>query len=298
MSIKLHIIPNSTAQYPERGGVREHLIQFRLQALNHNNIRLVDNIDEADVVHVESTWPIPSHTNKPVVYVCHGGFVPQPLPVVIGNLKRATRIVTVADWMVGFFFPQFRDKTIHIPNGVVIEQFEQYKFKKNEGYFLYAKEWPYYFPAFAQTVMALPNLRFKTTIWDNTIAQKPDNVEVIGLKNHDGIAEILSHATALLLTGSEVCPTMLLEAWACGVPVVARQMHGSMEIMLNGDGVIGGKLASVPHDFRWAVEDMYHYPASRDRLGKQGYAHVVQHYQWVDLFERYVNLYKELLNVG
>lgn len=191
--IKIFFQPQP-AYWPERGGVREHLIQLYTQ-LEQANVQLVKNSREADILHVESAYPIPGVIDqvgnyaphpKKVVYVCHGGFVPQALPVVIDNLQRADIIVSVAGWLLDkFFAPHWKKKTVIIPNGINPEDFKQLPDNNLEpGFVLYAKEWQYSFNEFFQLAVKRPDLQFVTTVWPPIDKVLP-NVKYIGLRSRE-----------------------------------------------------------------------------------------------------------------
>ena len=107
--------------FPQKGGVRTHLEGLYNQL--SNLVELVSTPEQADILHVESAYSIPD-IDKLSLYVCHGGFAPVPLSVVLSNLQKATKVVSVSKWIVDEYFPHFESKTIVIPNGVNLEDFQ------------------------------------------------------------------------------------------------------------------------------------------------------------------------------
>lgn len=294
--IKVHLIP-SMDKLPQRGGVREHLIQLHKQLLDHPDIKLVKDPEQADLYHVESSWFVPNspmYPKKPMVYVCHGGFVPSPIPTVMNNLHDATMIITVADWLASYYFPQYAGKTVHIPNGVDLKQLDDYQKPNQLGltdYVLYGKEWDYHTQDLLDFAALNPTVRFVTTTLPG-IEQLLPNMTYVGLQSHPRIISLLKHARCLLLTGSEVCPTMLLEAWAVGCPVIAKDLHGAAELMrLQQDTVVGGMLYNRPS--RGVVQSV---ADRREEFGRQGREQVELAYQWPQLIKKYVDVYKQVLS--
>lgn len=270
-------------QFPPRGGVATHLRHLHRHLSQHVN--WVDNPEDADILHVESSWPIPqTKQKKKCVFVTHGGFLPWALPVVLLNLDQADKIISVAQWMVDRFFPQHKDKTIVIPNGIDLPTEES----SGLNYVLYAKEWNYYFEDFEWLVENKHDTHFLSTIWDK---KQPDNLDYIGLQTPSKMQSILKSAGALILTGSEVCPTMLLEAWSHKVPVIAKNIDGSRELMLKENAVKGGFLYNSRNELVPAVNFVL---KNRERLGQQGFEEV-QKYLWKDLVLRYLEVYQSLL---
>lgn len=286
--VKVHITPTPD-KLPPHGGVREHMIQLYRQARRSSKVEIVANPLTADILHVESAYEIP-HGPGRIVYVCHGGFLPEPLPVVMRNLAKADVIVTVADWMVDQFFPSHRRKTVHIPNGVDLDEFTNLPpvLDYRPGFVLYAKEYLYWMASFVQCAQALPGLQFVSTVWP--VGQVvPSNARVCGVMPKERIHSMLQAAGLLMLSGSEVCPTMLLEAWAAGTPVVALDRDGSAELMRWDGDVVGGAL--YDND---PVAAVHFVLDNRDRLSREGRELVKQQYQWKDIWARYEGLYATL----
>lgn len=292
--INLYMNPCRAEDYPTSGGVREHIIQLRKQLEQSAEIQLLPYraFQMAHVQHIEATYT-PLSTDVPIVYVCHGGFVPYPLPAVMRNLKRAGIIVTVADWLIKRFAPAVLYKTVVIPNGIDLTEFENLPHSGFEpGYVLYGKEWTYYFEDFIKLAESLPQQRFLTTAWPAKCAV-PYNVTYIGRQSSQNMKSIIKDAGLVILTGSEVCPTLMLEAWAAGTPVLARAIDGNVELMQPyNDGAIGGMLYN---DIKEAVQYVPIILYYRNIMGMVGRQHVEAHYQWCQLVKSYEDVYNQLM---
>lgn len=281
--MKVYINPQPY-QFPDRGGVREHLRLLYKHLQNH--VQLVNNPFEADILHVESTWNFPD-LDKPKIYVCHGGFVPQPIPTVLKNLNRANIIVSVADWLSDKYFPELTFKTVCIPNGVDFQELSNFGLEK-EDYILYAKEWPYYLDDLEYLVYNMPEQQFVTTVW--AFHDTPKNVKVIGLQDKVSMMKYLAKAKILLITGSEVCPTMLLEAWALGTSVLAKNIDGSREIIKNSGNLFSGYKDQKEISF-----------VLRNLIGLLPYyskvcpEFIAKNHDWSRLVDKYIEIYDSLL---
>lgn len=290
--MNLYMIPNREEDFPRSGGVRTHLIQLKkwLTTLEGVNVLPHRAAQMADIQLVEATYtPLPQ--SLPMVYVCHGGFIPQPASSVVRNLRRADFIISVADWLSTRFFPEWAGKTAVIPNGVDLSEFDNLPPSGIEpGYILYGKDWNYFMEDFMRLIYAMPHERFVTIFWP--VGQAiPSNVTYIGPQPADKMKAIIKDAGMLLITGSEVCPIMLLEAWAAGTPVLARGIDGNVEIMQpftpHNYAVIGGMLYN---NIRTAVSAIPYIHKERDMLGAQGRLRVEEMYQWKDLIQRYATV--------
>lgn len=287
--IKVHITP-SKSMLPAHGGVLEHMLQLYRQAERSQLVELVANPMVADVCHVESAYPIPRSRQGKVVYVCHGGFVPSPLPIVEHNLAAADRVVTVAEWLMPKFFPFHASKTTYIPNGVDLDDFQNLPpMPYGSRFVLYGKEYVYNMDAYVRAAMELHGVSFISTVWP-VGRFVPSNARVVGLLAKKQIHSLLQKAGLLMLTGSEVCPTMLLEAWAAGTPVVAWDRDGSEELMRRQGDVVGGALYTDN-----PMNSIHYVLDNQERLGKEGRELVEAHYQWKDIWSKYEELYKSLL---
>jgi glycosyltransferase involved in cell wall biosynthesis len=241
----------------------------------------------ADIIHAESSYLPPK---PPDVYVCHGGFVPNPIASVTRNLASAKVIVSVAKWVANDFFPHLLDKTIVVPNGVDLGEWKDLPPSGLEpGYILYGKEWSYHPNNVIDAAMAMPDKRFVSLVEPGGMAI-PDNMEIIGTQDRDVMRSVINDAGCLLLPGPEVCPTMLLEAWACKVPVIAKKGSGNSEIM--GGLPVGGYTYDVVDELTDYIRLAAVY---QEQLGQAGYDRVVEHYQWKHLIGQYVSLYEAII---
>lgn len=297
MRVFIHPQP---AQYPQTGGVRTHLVGLRKAFTQDSDIELVDAPIHAEVILVESSWEVPRVVcgNAPRVYVCHGGFIP-PILSVQRNLEQADFIVSVAQWIVDRFFPQYQWKTVVIPNGIDLSEFHDVwdlRREFGEGYILYGKHYAWDIQDLYTFAELCPDRLFLSIAAPLNGGSFPSNVRYIGMQSHERIKALLKYAGALLLTGSEVNPIMLLEAWASYTPVIAKAIDGNQEVMWPSYNtevpVIGGSMYNEPNR---GVVDFVLGKTNRF-LGKDGHNQIMRLYQWSDLVERYKSVFEYLLN--
>jgi len=289
VSISVYMVPQSN-KWPDRGGVREHLRQLYCHLDAHPQVELITSSNsELDIMHVESAYTSPWPPN---VYVCHGGFVPDPIHSVVRNLGMTQVIVSVARWLMYSYFPNLTYKTIVIPNGVNLDEWNDISPSGLEpGYILYAKEWAYHINDFVSLAWSMPQERVVSTVKPKGMSV-PGNLEVIGLQDRDAMRSVLNDAKCLVFTGKEVCPTMLLEAWACGVPVMGRYGGGVSELMFDHKrgALVGGCLYQSLEECAKLIHSL-----DREAVGAAGREWVEHHYQWRHLVDRYVELYEAIM---
>jgi glycosyltransferase involved in cell wall biosynthesis len=97
-----------------------------------------------------------------------------------------------------------------------------------------------------------------------------DRVELVGTLPHEELATAYSAADVLaLLSSREGWPNVLLEAMACGTPVLATRVWGSPEVVR--DEAVGRLLDETgPAAVAGALEELLGHP--RDPRGVRAYA--------------------------
>lgn len=163
---------------------------------------------------------------------------------------------------------------------------------------------------FQYVVRALPELR--------AVTGTPFEVEVVGsgamrhyldgLSAELGVSHLLKYlgtipyaelhhayqqADIFVLTSeSEGMPCALLEAMACGLPVVATDVTGNQEIVhpgVNGFLVPVGDTEALARALTALVRD----PSLRERMGRES-RRLVQSYDWREIVRRYAKIFEEV----
>lgn len=116
-----------------------------------------------------------------------------------------------------------------------------------------------------------------------------DRVRFLGLISHDRLASVFSAADALVLASSrEGWPNVLLEAMACGTPVVVSNIPGMSEVVTDRVGVMLPE--RTPAGVAAAVERLFLLP--RDRLDVRHYA---EDFSWEETSKGQISLFREIL---
>jgi glycosyltransferase involved in cell wall biosynthesis len=118
-------------------------------------------------------------------------------------------------------------------------------------------------------------------------------VFLAGWRAHEQLPEALNAADLLVLPSvAEAFGLALVEAMACGLPVIACASHGPAEIVRNGES---GWL--VPPDDEQALEQAFIQAASqpdeRRRRGQQAAAQAVQRYGWAAIATQVAGVYEK-----
>lgn len=124
----------------------------------------------------------------------------------------------------------------------------------------------------------------------------------LGLKGHvdflgnvSDIAELLGRASMFVLPSlTEGLPLTVLEAMACGLPVVATRVGGTPEAVEHG---VSGLLCEpqVPGQLAQAMQRLWNDPALGRKMGLAGRQRVTERFDVRTMVSRYESLYEEVL---
>jgi glycosyltransferase involved in cell wall biosynthesis len=126
------------------------------------------------------------------------------------------------------------------------------------------------------------------------VARRVGNSQVFfaGWRPHQDLPEALNAADLLVLPSvAEAFGLVLVEAMACGLPVIAADAHGPTEIVAPGTGWL------VPADDQDALVQALlaaSTPEERKRRGNRAHQHSRTSYGWPLIAARVANLYEEL----
>ena len=117
-----------------------------------------------------------------------------------------------------------------------------------------------------------------------------DRVHFLGLRQD--VSRLLPHLDCLWLASAyEGLPNAVMEAMACGVPVVASDIPGNRDLVVHGETgyltPIGDRAGIARHTNR-LLDDR----ALAERLGKAGRERITQEFSVEKMVERYAELYR------
>ena len=282
---------------PRHGGVRQH-VRLLLAHMPSQGVEFVKHMEQADLVHVQTAYPPPRRVidRLPVIDVmtCHGGFIP-PIPQVRRNLYDAKMIISVARWIVDHFFPEYAKKTVVIPNGLDLNEWTGLPPSGLEpGYVLWGSmhdraDWNMFYKLATERI----DLRFVSTLRPRALKglSLPPNLHTIGLQPYSKFRSIVNDAAVVVSCGSEVCPTLVLEAWACGKPVLAWNGHGNAELL--NKHVAGGYLYDNFGEMSAGLEMLLLQSPKADEERREI---VRQNYTWDKIAKKTMKVYERCLD--
>jgi glycosyltransferase involved in cell wall biosynthesis len=228
------------------------------------------------------------------------------------KIIRADKLVTVCSQstaealQAGFTFHQIAQ----IPNGVDTNQFQPFSPSNNQtnitfiGRLDMMKGVQVLLEAF-KTVKEAGVIAHLSIIGDG-----PDRETLIGRARQAGIADSVSFcgeivdikpflektAVFVLPSLSEGLSNVLLEAMACGLPIVATRVGGNIDLILDGENGILVE-TEKSNQLSVAMKKILQDKALAKKLGSEARKTVEQRFSLISIADRYLSLYRELTGV-
>lgn len=123
-----------------------------------------------------------------------------------------------------------------------------------------------------------------------------DTVRFVGFVQRDRIYPFLQeHHLMVMPSLTEAFGVAALEASACGRPVIASNVGGVPEVVLDGTtGILVPP--SDPDKLAQAIINMVQNAEAREKMGRAGYKFVKQRYSWERSLDMMCDLYERLIN--
>jgi glycosyltransferase involved in cell wall biosynthesis len=156
--------------------------------------------------------------------------------------------------------------------------------------------------AVALVVAELPNFRLQIAGTGKCLAELVAPAQLLGLNDHveflgevQNVQQLMRRASVFVLPSlTEGIPLTVLEAMACGLPVVATRVGGTPEAVT--DGMTGLLVPpSQPAQLADALLHIYRNPEAARRMGVAGRAVVETHFNVREMVESYESLYSEIV---
>jgi glycosyltransferase involved in cell wall biosynthesis len=98
----------------------------------------------------------------------------------------------------------------------------------------------------------------------------------------------------VLPSRSEGLPNVLLEAMSCGLPVIASDVGGNLDLIQSGKNGILFEEGNY-EQLRSAIETILDDQQLKEKLGKNARQTIVSNYAMEQVSSAYINLYNKLL---
>ncbi len=255
------------------GGVATYIRELR----RFLSFPQTDNVAEADIVHW-NPWA-EGEDGKLVVATTHGIYLPEVFPPdenpdkvkmnerLLGVYKNSMAVIAVSKWFRDYLEENYDITALHIPNAVDTAQFAP----DGDGDYVL---WVGYDDRVKRTqdlfelAGKLPGWRFVAcgpNITPERFPGAPENVELAGPVPRERIRKLMGGCRFLLATsGREQCPTVVLEAFASGKPVVGWRHYGVADLVTHRKTGWLAKPYSIPMLTKMARRAWEEAPGLRD----------------------------------
>ena len=121
-----------------------------------------------------------------------------------------------------------------------------------------------------------------------------DRIAFVGPAPRSALPKYYAAADIFVLHSRfEALGLVLLEAMSSGKPVVATRVGGTVDVVENGKTGFLVK-RETPMELANAILVLLKDKKLRDKMGKKGRQKVVQHFNWIEIAEKMLRIYKEL----
>lgn len=282
--------------HPDRadGGIRR-VVDAQRKYLPQFGWQVVAEESKADLIALHGT-EISGRTDVPIVSHNHGlhwdrydwgDWGDQVNQAVVNSMRCAVAHTAPSEWVSTslrrgmMVYPQV------VYHGVDGNDFSPPDMPGNYVLWNKARTDPVSDPAdLNKTAPLLTSRLFITTFGDPA-----PNVQIIGAIPYDKMKELVRNAGVYLATTRETFGIGMLEALACGVPVVAWNWGGAAEIILDDETGYLVEPGNYPA-LASAIERAF---VNRARLSVNARLDALDRWQWQDKIKQYADLYTETL---
>lgn len=291
----------------EGGGVKRRL-EALWKYLPEYGVEFVDSPGQADLVHCHAIAQAIGYAHS-LVYTNHGVYeLTEDSPahewtmnrIIVRNLRLARRVISVAQWPTGIYAGDLGVEPAVIPNGVELEAWK----KIPKGLFIqkHQVERPFFLWAKISSVgvsdptpvvelaKRLPEYDFVTTFAPAGAPRLP-NLRVVGRLSFNEMQHALADCVGYLATTKENFSVQVVEAMACGKPILGYAWGGTAEAVHHdreGWLVEPGDLNALAEGAKKCVEES-------KRYGKAARRRVHRTYRWEDLMRQVYEVYEAAL---
>lgn len=303
-AVRVLISPQPRVGKPAVGGIAR-VVEAQIKWLPDYGIELVQNPADAQVIAVHATnWVEPLRPDQRVVSHCHGlywnnydwryNWYYEANRQVIESMRKADAVTCPSEWVANSIRRGTQLSPHVIGHGIDLEDWALSSDRQHRGYVYWDKTRidPVCDPSVVQSLAAsMPAVQFMTTF--GTTAH---NVTVVGERAYQDSKQDMQHAMLYLATARETFGVSILEALACGVPIVGWDWAGQSEIL----GKAGNKTEAAgllvrPGDFDGLKRAIRFCIDNRDEMSRAAKKLAETQYQWKNVVSQYADLYKSLV---
>jgi glycosyltransferase involved in cell wall biosynthesis len=296
--MKISIFPRFDTPDRGEGGIRR-VVEAQYKYLPNLGFKIVDSIEEADLIITHGVYPLEHKLDKPWVYHCHGAYWNDydwhkwnlaANKTVVNCAIHANIATSPSEWVA-----RILRRGLWIESPVLYSGIEPTEWTPGN------KIYPYVLwnktrvdpvcetDSLNELAKQAEDVRFVSTFGRVT-----NNVNITGKLPYEQAKEHIQNASVYLATSRETFGIGTLEAMACEVPILGWAWGGQREIVTHLEH---GYLAT-PGDIKDLLKGLYYCLENRERLGKAAREHVLANYTWSKVIKAYADVYRKAIPIS
>jgi glycosyltransferase involved in cell wall biosynthesis len=212
-------------------------------------------------------------------------------------LHKATKIICSSEFVRDTFLKRYKAKSVTVSPGVDTSVFTRRTAKPEDEKIIFIGNFSYGWKGLKylrEAINFLPSARL-VVVGTGTHEESPRTTYLGSLSGDALVKEIQSSRVLVLpsVSNSEAFGMVLIEAMACGVPVVGSAIGGIPNTIKDGeDGLLAEPRSAL--SLAAAIKLIFDEPRLEERLIENGYQKVVELYTWAAQGQKYVRLLEEV----
>jgi rhamnosyl/mannosyltransferase len=210
-------------------------------------------------------------------------------------LKRANAVICVSDFVRQEFLARYSGKSVTITPGVDGRRFWPAQDRRVPGRVLFIGDFRDPRKGLHHLITAVGQVPGASLlVLGQGSGPAAPHVQYAGIQTGPALVRAIQSASLLVLpstTDAESFGMVLLEAMACGVPVVGSDIGGIPYVINHGhNGLL--VTPSDPVALAQTIQHVLAYPQLAAHMGAQGRRDAVQHYNWQERIKHTHNLFE------
>jgi glycosyltransferase involved in cell wall biosynthesis len=212
-------------------------------------------------------------------------------------LRKADRVICSSEFVRNTFLKRYRDKSLTIPPGVDTSAFTRRTVKPEDGKIIFIGNFSYGWKGLnylRDAVKLLPSARL--VVVGSGIHEESPRTTYLGLlRGAELVKEIQSSRILVLpsVSNSEAFGMVLIEAMACGVPVIGSAIGGIPGTIKDGeDGLLVAPRSATA--LAEAITLIFDDPQLEERLIENAYQKVLELFTWEVQGKKYIQVLEEV----
>jgi glycosyltransferase involved in cell wall biosynthesis len=212
-------------------------------------------------------------------------------------LRKSTKIICSSEFVRNTFLKRYKAKSVTVSPGVDTSMFTRRTVKPEDGKIIFIGNFSYGWKGLRylrEAVRLLPSASL-VVVGTGTHEESERTTYLGSLRGDELVREIHSSRVLVLpsVSNSEAFGMVLIEAMACGVPVVGSAIGGIPCTIIDGEDGLLAAPRSAP-SLASAIKLIFDTPELEERLIENAYRKVLESYTWEAQGQKYIRVLEEV----